>query len=123
VQRLHSLKDLGVRIAMDDFGTGYSSLSYLSRLPVDILKMDRAFLSGQIDDTGLAAAIMAIGAQLGLEVVAEGIERPEQIAALQRLGFDLGQGFLFGRPMPSRALDRHLDAEDSAPRQLDPNAT
>ena len=83
VQRLQALKDLGVRIAMDDFGTGYSSLSYLSRLPVDILKMDRAFLSGQIDDNGIAAAIMAIGERLGLEVVAEGIERPDQIDSLQ----------------------------------------
>jgi EAL domain-containing protein (putative c-di-GMP-specific phosphodiesterase class I) len=122
VQRLHALKDLGVRIAMDDFGTGYSSLSYLSRLPVDILKMDRAFLTGQIDDNGLAAAIMAIGERLGLEVVAEGIERPDQIASLQSLGFDLGQGFLFGRPMPSHALDRHYEEADSV-EQLDPNAT
>jgi EAL domain-containing protein (putative c-di-GMP-specific phosphodiesterase class I) len=123
VQRLHALKDLGVRIAMDDFGTGYSSLSYLSRLPVDILKMDRAFLAGQIDDTGLAAAIMAIGERLGLEVVAEGIERPEQIAALQNLGFDLGQGFLFGRPMPSTALDLHYQSENGVVEQLDGNAT
>ncbi len=123
VERLHALKGLGVRIAMDDFGTGYSSLSYLSRLPVDILKMDRAFLTGDIDDNGLAAAIMAIGERLGLEVVAEGIERPDQIASLQNLGFDLGQGFLFGRPMPSQALDQHYEIEDRVSSQLDPNAT
>ena len=73
---------------MDDFGTGYSSLSYLSRLPVDILKMDRSFLGGGIDDNGLAAAIMAIGDRLGLEVVAEGIERQDQISSLQSLGFE-----------------------------------
>ncbi len=109
VQRLHALKDLGVLIAMDDFGTGYSSLSYLSRLPVDILKMDRSFLGGGIDDRGLAAAIMAIGERLGLEVVAEGIERLDQIDSLQSLGFELGQGFLFGRPMPSAQLDEHLE--------------
>ncbi len=77
--RLADLKDLGVRIAMDDFGTGYSSLSYLSRLPVDILKMDRSFLATGNTDSGLAAAIIAIGERLGLEVVAEGIEEPEQI--------------------------------------------
>jgi EAL domain-containing protein (putative c-di-GMP-specific phosphodiesterase class I) len=109
VQRLHALKDLGVLIAMDDFGTGYSSLSYLSRLPVDILKMDRSFLGGGIDDRGLAAAIMAIGDRLGLEVVAEGIERIDQIDSLQNLGFELGQGFLFGRPMPAGELDVHLE--------------
>jgi len=123
VQRLQALKNLGVLIAMDDFGTGYSSLSYLSRLPVDILKMDRAFLGGHIDDTGIAAAIMAIGERLGLEVVAEGIERPDQIDSLQSLGFELGQGFLFGRPMPAQALDEHYAAEDDAAGRLEPNAT
>ncbi len=123
VQRLQALKDLGVRIAMDDFGTGYSSLSYLSRLPVDILKMDRAFLSGQIDDNGIAAAIMAIGERLGLEVVAEGIERPDQIESLQSLGFELGQGFLFGRPMPSGALDLHYAGDEDAAEPIGPNAT
>jgi diguanylate cyclase (GGDEF)-like protein/PAS domain S-box-containing protein len=115
VQRLHALKALGVLIAMDDFGTGYSSLSYLSRLPVDILKMDRSFLGGGFDDRGLAAAIMAIGERLGLEVVAEGIERRDQIDSLQSLGFELGQGFLFGRPMPSGDLDVHLGQTRSEP--------
>jgi EAL domain-containing protein (putative c-di-GMP-specific phosphodiesterase class I) len=123
VERLHALKDLGVRIAMDDFGTGYSSLSYLSRLPIDILKMDRAFLGGHVDDTGIAAAIMAIGERLGLEVVAEGIERPDQIDSLQSLGFELGQGFFFGRPMPSHALDQHYAVGDDAAGRLEPNAT
>jgi EAL domain-containing protein (putative c-di-GMP-specific phosphodiesterase class I) len=135
VSRLHDLKALGVRIAMDDFGTGYSSLSYLSRLPVDILKMDRSFLGGGIDNNGLVAAIMAIGERLNLEVVAEGIERPEQIESLQGLGFDLGQGFLFGRPMPHGSLEEYLgvngDADangdasvngDAGARQLDPDA-
>ncbi len=121
VQRLHALKDLGVLIAMDDFGTGYSSLSYLSRLPVDILKMDRSFLGGGIDDRGLAAAIMAIGDRLGLEVVAEGIERSDQISSLQSLGFELGQGFLFARPMPSAQLDAHLE-QPNGHRQLDTDA-
>jgi diguanylate cyclase (GGDEF)-like protein len=123
VQRLHALKELGVRIAMDDFGTGYSSLSYLSRLPVDILKMDRAFLGGDIGDTGIAAAIMAIGERLGLEVVAEGIERPDQIDSLQSLGFELGQGFFFGRPMPAQALDQHYSGGGDAVERLEPNAT
>jgi diguanylate cyclase (GGDEF)-like protein/PAS domain S-box-containing protein len=124
VERLHALKELGVAIAMDDFGTGYSSLSYLSRLPVDILKMDRSFLAGaQIDEDGLAAAIMAIGERLGLEVVAEGIEQSEQIDALQNLGFGLGQGYYFGRPMPAASLDEHFAGPDEdLLKPLDPNA-
>ena len=113
-----------MRIAMDDFGTGYSSLSYLSRLPVDILKMDRSFLGGGIDDNGLAAAIMAIGERLGLEVVAEGIEQRDQIASLQNLGFVLGQGFLFGRPMPHDSLNDYLKSHgESIAPQLDSDAT
>jgi diguanylate cyclase (GGDEF)-like protein/PAS domain S-box-containing protein len=111
--RLNELKELGVRIAMDDFGTGYSSLSYLSRLPVDILKMDRSFLGAGNTDSGLAAAIIAIGERLGLEVVAEGIEEPEQIGTLRDLGCELGQGFLFARPMPQPALVTYLDEEET----------
>ena len=114
--RLDELKELGVRIAMDDFGTGYSSLSYLSRLPVDILKMDRSFLAAGNSDSGLAAAIIAIGERLGLEVVAEGIEQPEQIGALRDLGCELGQGFFFARPMPQVDLVTYLD--DESDREL-----
>jgi diguanylate cyclase (GGDEF)-like protein/PAS domain S-box-containing protein len=101
VKRLHELKALGVRLAMDDFGTGYSSLSYLSRLPVDILKMDRSFLrqGASPQASGLANAVVSLGATLELEVVAEGIERPEQWERLRELGCDLGQGFYFARPM------------------------
>jgi diguanylate cyclase (GGDEF)-like protein/PAS domain S-box-containing protein len=105
--RLSELKELGVRIAMDDFGTGYSSLAYLSRLPVDILKMDRSFLA-ESTNNDLAAAILAIGDRLGLEVVAEGIEYQEQSETLQELGCELGQGFLFAKPMPHDALLRYL---------------
>ena len=108
IVRLRALKQLGVRIAMDDFGTGYSSLSYLSRLPVDILKMDRSFLSDDMDGNGLAAAIMVIGDQFGLEVVAEGIETQAQIDSLRRLGFELGQGFLFAKPMQGGDLMTYL---------------
>jgi diguanylate cyclase (GGDEF)-like protein/PAS domain S-box-containing protein len=108
VQRLHELKALGVLLAMDDFGTGYSSLSYLSRFPVDILKMDRSFLSSEHDESGLAAAIIALGNSLSLDVVAEGIELPEQIASLRDLGCELGQGFLFAKPMDHEALVAYL---------------
>ena len=108
IARLRALKQLGVRIAMDDFGTGYSSLSYLSRLPLDILKMDRSFLSDDMDGNGLAAAIMVIGDQFGLEVVAEGIENRAQLESLRRLGFELGQGFLFAGPMQDADLATYL---------------
>jgi EAL domain-containing protein (putative c-di-GMP-specific phosphodiesterase class I) len=111
VQRLSELKELGVRLAMDDFGTGYSSLSYLSRFPVDILKMDRSFLSSEHDESGLAGAIIALGNSLSLDVVAEGIEQPEQIASLRELGCELGQGFLFAKPMNHEALVEYLDGD------------
>jgi diguanylate cyclase (GGDEF)-like protein/PAS domain S-box-containing protein len=114
VARLHALKELGVRLAMDDFGTGYSSLSYLSRFPVDILKMDRSFLAAGEEESTLTAAIIALGESLKLDVVAEGVERPEQIESLQSLGCELGQGFLFARALDRTALVEYLVDEDSA---------
>jgi diguanylate cyclase (GGDEF)-like protein/PAS domain S-box-containing protein len=107
VHRLGDLKSLGVRLAVDDFGTGYSSLSYLGRFPVDILKMDRSFV-GAGGNVALASAVIAIGASLGLDVVAEGIERQEQEKSLHELGCQVGQGFLYARPMPADALDEFL---------------
>jgi EAL domain-containing protein (putative c-di-GMP-specific phosphodiesterase class I) len=115
VRRLHELKSLGVLLAMDDFGTGYSSLSYLSRYPVDILKMDRSFLASEHENSGLAAAIIALGNSLQLNVVAEGIELPEQFASLRDLGCELGQGFLFAKPMNDEALIEYLvDGQETA---------
>jgi diguanylate cyclase (GGDEF)-like protein/PAS domain S-box-containing protein len=114
VQRLNELKSLGVLLAMDDFGTGYSSLSYLSRFPIDILKMDRSFLSSEHEESGLVAAIIALGNSLTLNVVAEGIEQPEQIASLRDLGCELGQGFLFAKPMNQDALDEYLGGGEEA---------
>jgi EAL domain-containing protein (putative c-di-GMP-specific phosphodiesterase class I) len=104
--RLRELKDLGVVLAMDDFGTGYSSLGYLSRLPVDILKMDRSFLAANASPqaSGLAAAIIALGGTLGVRVLAEGIESSEQYDALRALGCDFGQGFFIARPMDLAAM-------------------
>jgi diguanylate cyclase (GGDEF)-like protein/PAS domain S-box-containing protein len=113
VQRLEELRALGVRLAMDDFGTGYSSLSYLSRFPVDILKMDRSFLAAGAtpEASGLATAVVALGQTLNLDVVAEGIEFPEQCATLRALGCGLGQGFYFARPMDADATIEYLRAE------------
>jgi len=93
---------LGVKVAIDDFGTGYSSLSYLRRFPVDILKIDRAFVSGvELGDqeSSLAATIVSLARVLGLQAVAEGIETKGQADALAGLGCGLGQGFLFSRPV------------------------
>ena len=121
VQRLEELKRLGVRLAMDDFGTGYSSLSYLSRFPVDILKMDRSFLGAGASPTAsdLATAVVALGETLELEVVAEGIEYAEQWATLRELGCELGQGFLFARPMDADASLEYLRSYRNAPAAPD----
>ncbi len=114
IRRLLELKDLGVLLAMDDFGTGYSSLAYLSRFPVDILKMDRSFLMSEHDESGLPGAIVALGANLGLEVIAEGVERPEQVQSLRSLGCELAQGFLFAKPMNRDALVKYLASSEGA---------
>jgi diguanylate cyclase (GGDEF)-like protein/PAS domain S-box-containing protein len=112
VTRLRELKSLGVNLALDDFGTGYSSLSYLSRFPVDILKMDRSFLIGGAtpEMSELASAVLALGTTLKLDVVAEGIEQPEQWSSLRDLGCEFGQGFYFARPMDAEAALEHLAA-------------
>jgi diguanylate cyclase (GGDEF)-like protein/PAS domain S-box-containing protein len=112
VTRLRELKALGVNLALDDFGTGYSSLSYLSRFPVDILKMDRSFLTGGAtpEMSELASAVLALGTTLNLDVVAEGIEQPEQWSSLRDLGCEFGQGFYFARPMDAEAALEHLAA-------------
>ena len=101
LERLRQLKALGVRLAIDDFGTGYSSLSYLHRFPIDILKIDRSFVSrltNNDDGPELARTVVALGETLGLDTVAEGIEFEPQVAALLALGCVAGQGFLFARP-------------------------
>ena len=100
---LHALKALGVALAIDDFGTGYSSLGYLQRFPVDVLKIDRAFVDGVArggSNAALARTIVALGDALGLRAIAEGVEQEVQQAALAALGCRLGQGYLFARPLP-----------------------
>jgi diguanylate cyclase (GGDEF)-like protein/PAS domain S-box-containing protein len=112
VSRLEALKALGVRIAIDDFGTGYSSLNYLRRFPVDTLKIAKPF----VDEIGarpgqrrLVEAILRLGATLGLETVAEGIEEVPQRDLLRKLRCRFGQGYLFSRPLPADELDPVLE--------------
>lgn len=100
--RLQALRALGVRIALDDFGTGYSALSYLRRFPIDVLKVDKSFVSWEREDTsqaGVTRAIVAMGQSLSMRTLAEGIESREQLAWLQSLGCALGQGYFFSRPV------------------------
>ena len=118
---LTEVRQLGVRIAIDDFGVGYSSLARLQRMPVDVLKVDRAFAaalsSGTPHSRGVARSIMKaavdIGSALGVEVLAEGIENSTQLAQVRGLGFDLAQGFLVATPAPD--VTRHLRLVDPPP--------
>jgi diguanylate cyclase (GGDEF)-like protein/PAS domain S-box-containing protein len=114
IDSLHALKALGVRLALDDFGTGYSSLSYLRNLPVDTVKIDRSFIegidAGVGDGLSVLRGIIQLGQALGLALVAEGIERGSQADALRELGCQLGQGFLFWRPLKPDAVEVLLRA-------------
>jgi diguanylate cyclase (GGDEF)-like protein len=109
---LDSLKALGVRLAVDDFGTGYSSLLYLRRFPVDILKVDRSFVSGlgqSPADTAIVAGVVGLAHALGLVAVAEGVETAEQADRLAGLGCNLAQGYRWSRPLPVEGLWQWLD--------------
>jgi diguanylate cyclase (GGDEF)-like protein/PAS domain S-box-containing protein len=112
LERLAELKELGVKIALDDFGTGYSSLARLRHIPVDVVKIDRSFVAplgeGSVADSSVITAIVQIGAGRNLRTVAEGVETPEQLAALQDLGCDLVQGFFHHRPLHPSVLSRYL---------------
>ncbi|HLA31620.1 MAG TPA: EAL domain-containing protein [Pseudomonas sp.] len=108
---LRRLQDMGVRLAMDDFGTGYSSLANLTRLPIDRLKIDRSFVCNITTTAGelaIAHTIIAIGQQLGLEIVAEGVETAQQAALLNGSGCHIQQGWLFGRPAAADDIAQQL---------------
>jgi diguanylate cyclase (GGDEF)-like protein len=112
-ERLDELRQHGIKIALDDFGTGYSSLSSLQDLPVDKLKLDRSFLARGVTGgviSPLLRTVVTLGHELGMEVVAEGIETQEHFEAMRSLGCDVGQGWLLSRPMPPEDVFRHLSA-------------
>jgi diguanylate cyclase (GGDEF)-like protein len=111
LSRLTLLKALGVRVAIDDFGTGYSSLAYLRQFPIDILKIDRSFVSGIADSRASAALVhtlVQLGKVLGIETIAEGVETNDQRSHLENENVDTGQGFLFARPLAVEDLDQLL---------------
>jgi EAL domain-containing protein (putative c-di-GMP-specific phosphodiesterase class I) len=110
---LRSLKALGIRLAIDDFGTGYSSLSYVRQFPIDVLKIDRSFVRSMAqgpDEIALMQSILNLSETLHLETVAEGIEDAGQLSELQTLGADLGQGFLFAKPLSPSEISALLSA-------------
>ena len=111
IEKMSAIKLLGVLFSMDDFGTGYSSLSYLTRLPLDQLKIDRAFVTQLPDnksDAIIAQTIVTMGRSLGLNVIAEGVETEAQQEFLETHGCHASQGFLFSRPIPVDEFEQFL---------------
>jgi diguanylate cyclase (GGDEF)-like protein len=117
IERLNELKTLGVQMAIDDFGTGYSSLQYLRQFPADIIKVAKPFVDGVVepgsDEYRIADAIVRLGETFGLRTLAEGIELPEQRAMLRDLRCELGQGFLFSKPLEPSAIETLLMTPDA----------
>jgi len=123
IERLTDLHRLGVRMAIDDFGTGYASLAYLRQFPLDIIKIDPSFVAGLGHDdtlTLLTRTVVQVGRDLGLQVIAEGIEQPRQLIALREMGCGYGQGFLVARPMGAPGVEALIrtsgNAEDGPPQ-------
>jgi EAL domain-containing protein (putative c-di-GMP-specific phosphodiesterase class I) len=120
---LRSLRQLGARLSLDDFGTGYSSMSFLRELPVDELKIDRSFIANlrtSHNDAAIVRAVTELGSNLGLDVVAEGVEDAETWRTLIGLGCSQGQGYHFAKPMPAAAL---VDWQAGRPHALTSVAT
>ena len=116
LEALIGLKFLGVSLAVDDFGTGYSSMEYLQRFPLDVLKIDKAFVDGLGTGDGrvraIPRAVIALARDLGMAVVAEGVETEEQTGELIRLGCRYAQGYYFARPQPPDLVSELLRAAD-----------
>jgi EAL domain-containing protein (putative c-di-GMP-specific phosphodiesterase class I) len=108
-KRLSSLRDAGMQISLDDFGTGYSSLSYLLKMDIDYIKIDQSFvenLSANTEDFAVCEAMIVMAHKLGIKVVAEGVEKQEQLNLLADAGCDYAQGFLLAKPLSSKAFER-----------------
>jgi diguanylate cyclase (GGDEF)-like protein len=125
LKQMTDLQSLGVKLSIDDFGTGYSSLSYLKHFPADELKIDRSFiidLPGQAKDLAIVQTVVALGHSLGMQVVAEGVEEEAQLRALQHMGCDVLQGFLFSKAVPPKAFETLVQGA-SAQQLVKPLAT
>jgi diguanylate cyclase (GGDEF)-like protein len=112
LEAMKVFRSMNIQLVVDDFGTGYSSLNYLKQFPVDTVKIDKSFVDGLGHDrqsTALVAAVISLAGALGMKVTAEGIETAEQMACLQELKCDQGQGYLFSRPLPAEAAERMLE--------------
>ncbi len=110
--RLRDLQETGVRLAVDDFGTGYSSMAYLQRFPIDVIKIDKSFVAEMTETRESAAlvhAMVQMAKALELETIAEGIETEEQRTMLRAEGVEIGQGYLFARPLEAAAIDGLLE--------------
>jgi EAL domain-containing protein (putative c-di-GMP-specific phosphodiesterase class I) len=120
---LRRIRALGVRIAIDDFGTGYSSLAYLRDLPVDELKIDRAFVRGMVEsdrDRRIVNVIVTLGREMGLDTIAEGIETDAQLAVLRQLGCHRVQGFGLMAPAPAAAITALITGVGASARSASP---
>ena len=114
IAKLQAVKDMGIGISLDDFGTGYSSLRYLQMLPLTTLKIDKSFIKNISSETNLTEGILSLVSKMGLDTIAEGVEREEQLELLKKFNCNTIQGFLRGKPMPKDLCDRLLGGDMSA---------
>ena len=118
IEKLNAIKEMGIRISLDDFGTGYSSLSYLQKLPLNTLKIDKAFINDITAQDGVQAnitsSIINMVDKMGLETIAEGVEHTEQLDLLSKFNCTVVQGFLRGKPMPFNLCDDYLAGNKDA---------
>lgn len=125
MQVISVMKDMGFSISIDDFGTGYSSMSYLKDLPIDKIKIDRAFVMGisveddenQIRDKAIVTSIVELGHNLNMKVIAEGVDNSEQVDFLRKVGCDYFQGFLFSKPLPAEQMEEYMALHDRLAQQ------
>jgi EAL domain-containing protein (putative c-di-GMP-specific phosphodiesterase class I) len=119
IEKMQQLKQRGIRFSIDDFGTGYSSLAYLQRMPIDQLKIDRSFvqdISHNENDAAIVDAIIAMAKSLKLDIIAEGVETPEQVDYLVCCGCNAFQGYWFSRPLPGAEVLSKLDTQSKRKR-------